>query len=244
MSRLNTVNPTAEYQHAIYREVLQEAEECPSLGEGVFDLTIQVRSWLSLIRDTSTRYRIFVTKKVGQGYHFAATLRSPCAVAIIQLFVEADSSNSSYRPPQLVNDRRNRQKLTPLHLACREGMSEVVRKLLEHGARPYLKDNRGHTSLHFAAGRLSDHLLKELLKWRESGLAMALKDETGRTPLHVAISWSSKTHVKILIDCGAPVDTIALRLAHSLIPMQSDIRQLVAEEKPFDEAIFFRRALI
>jgi len=80
---------------------------------------------------------------------------------------------------------KNRDGVTPLHLAALEGHKEIAELLIAADADVNAKDNRGGTPLHFAASQ----------GWKESaellitaGAEVNAKDKRGRTPLGIAIA--------------------------------------------------------
>ncbi|KAK7895729.1 hypothetical protein WMY93_021054 [Mugilogobius chulae] len=56
-----------------------------------------------------------------------------------------------------LNFSQGRRQRSPLHLACCLGDDAVLRLLLKHGAQVLLKDRKGDTALHTAAGRALKH---------------------------------------------------------------------------------------
>lgn len=48
------------------------------------------------------------------------------------------------------NTATRRNGMTPLMIACFNGNIQMIRLLMEWGANPYIKNNEGHDSFHFA----------------------------------------------------------------------------------------------
>ena len=161
--------------------------------------------------------------------HYAAALRGPRALKIVRILTK---QKDGLRPLYgLLNDQQNKPKLTPLHVACRQGSREVVRELLDNGSDRHLLDKLSRTAFHIAARRSSSKIMDELLK--EPSYNLEFRDNKGRTPLHIAVSRSSWRVVKKLIDHGALLDATdrqdntPLHLACSRNPIQADTCELL-----------------
>ncbi|KAF3025137.1 hypothetical protein E8E14_014692 [Neopestalotiopsis sp. 37M] len=78
--------------------------------------------------------------------------------------------------------RRSRCGLNSLQLSVKSKKLEVVIQLTDHGARVDESDDKGNTSLHYAAISGDDHIILELRK--KKGSTNAINRE-GETPLHI-----------------------------------------------------------
>jgi ankyrin repeat protein len=89
---------------------------------------------------------------------------------------------------------------TPLHLAAESADADIVKLLLDKGARVNEKDDKsGFTALHYAA-RIGNKDAAEVLIARDADINA--KDKQGHTPLYVAVKHDSKV-AELLINKGA-----------------------------------------
>jgi hypothetical protein len=62
------------------------------------------------------------------------------------------------------------RRLTPLHLACKNGHQEIIAYLIEHGASPTFRNAELHNALEIAIVNQNESVVKELLtlpNWRK-----------------------------------------------------------------------------
>jgi ankyrin repeat protein len=113
-----------------------------------------------------------------------------------------------------VEEKGGRDGSTPLHQAVILFDTEMVRTLLEHGAKPSAKSNDGDTPLHLATsfehvwdvhdGKHSDKLevVRLLIQY---GAKPSVQNNRGETPLHFAVM-HLEGHVEVVrlfLDAGA-----------------------------------------
>ncbi|XP_063873729.1 transient receptor potential cation channel subfamily A member 1 homolog isoform X1 [Scylla paramamosain] len=91
----------------------------------------------------------------------------------------------------------NENKMTPLHIAAREGFTEVCKSLLRKGARINICDKDGRTPLHWASQYGHDDTVKLLLK---RGATRRAKDDKKLTALHWAAFTGKLECCKVLLD--------------------------------------------
>ncbi len=75
---------------------------------------------------------------------------------------------------------------SPLSLAAFEGKAEVVKLLLDHGAKPDQKVTGGRTALHMAAGRGGEEAAKIIVLLLDAHADPNIKDRDDWTPLMIA----------------------------------------------------------
>jgi ankyrin repeat protein len=78
---------------------------------------------------------------------------------------------------------RNAQKVTALHAGASRGGAEIVKMLLEAGADPNAKQERGFVPLHSAAANGNAAVVELLLK---HGAAANAKADDGKAPADLA----------------------------------------------------------
>ncbi len=97
-------------------------------------------------------------------------------------------------------DTRAQDKLTPLHLASRDGYVVVALALLEHGADARAQDDDGSTPLHLASRGGHVEVALALLK---HGAGASAQDKAGSTPLHLALQRKHVVVALALLEHGA-----------------------------------------
>ena len=102
---------------------------------------------------------------------------------------------------------QNDKGQTPLYKALsfnrydpREGVVDIVWRLLEHGADPNLRDNDHSTALHEASSLGLLDVARLLLHYREN---VDKKDGKGRSPFQVAVSEGHCEMTKLLLEHSA-----------------------------------------
>nr|XP_045603994.1 transient receptor potential cation channel subfamily A member 1 homolog [Procambarus clarkii] len=117
-------------------------------------------------------------------------------VETLKLLLELDKS--------CVNDKDS-EKLTPLHVAAKNGHWKACSELVKAGANLEDKDASGLTPLHWAAKMGFSECCKKLLEHKAS---INNKNNKGNTPLHLlCASGKEKPEcAKLLIDHGADVN--------------------------------------
>jgi hypothetical protein len=75
-----------------------------------------------------------------------------------------------------------------------------VKRLLEEGTDPNIRDKDGNTPLHFAASKDCAEVARLLLR---HGADPNAQDKNGDTPLHAAAYWGRVDVVKLLLERGA-----------------------------------------
>ncbi len=78
--------------------------------------------------------------------------------------------------------------------------AERIKKLLEEGTDPNIRDGDGNTPLHFAVSKGCAEVARLLLR---HGADPNAQDKNGETPLHVAAFWGHVDVVRLLLEHGA-----------------------------------------
>ncbi|CAN0892816.1 ANK1 [Linum grandiflorum] len=93
-------------------------------------------------------------------------------------------------------DTKDEDGETPLLHAARQGHTDTVKYLLEHGANPCIPSDMGVTALHHCAGEGHIELMKYLLS---KGMKVDLDSDAG-TPLIWAAGHGQKDALKVLLE--------------------------------------------
>lgn len=114
-----------------------------------------------------------------------------------------------------------------LHLAVKSGNEELVKLLIEIGARVDLITNQGLTALHIASTGTSHKILQRLL---DAGARLEAMDMNGSTPLHYAMTMDKLFTGQFLIEKGGKysienaLGMTPLSIAAAMTCIQSDSR--------------------
>lgn len=118
-----------------------------------------------------------------------------------------------------VNRKDKASGFSPLILAVCENKVDVVKLLLDSGAKVESSDRQGRTALHYA----SDYGLVECVHALvNAGAGLNVKDEEGYTALHVAAERGNVGVVKMLVNAGARIDSVTKRLRIKAVALASD----------------------
>ena len=94
-------------------------------------------------------------------------------------------------------------KSTPLHFAANGGHAKVVAALLKAGADVNRSDSFNRTPVHWACLRDDSDVEPALMLLIRNGADLNARDYAGETPLDIAIHYSKRRLVPILLRAGA-----------------------------------------
>jgi ankyrin repeat protein len=96
------------------------------------------------------------------------------------------------------------EQIFPLLFAIKyASCKNIIRLLIEHGAKVNIQDNKGQTPLHYANRYNLPHSVEILI---QNGADVNTQDNEGQTPLHYATSYNQDHSVEILIQNRADVN--------------------------------------
>lgn len=136
---------------------------------------------------------IFFTS-VFQFYKMENFSTTPLHVAVYLDFWKLASTFLEY-----INDRDGSGS-TPLHIASQRNSTDVVKDLIQNGARIDMADNIGQYPLHRAVRQGHNTVIKELLKIGHQEAGLYKKDNANRTPFDIAYEESQAESLRILLE--------------------------------------------
>lgn len=98
---------------------------------------------------------------------------------------------------------------TALHCAAVQGSAELAAALLDHGAKPDVRNNQNQTPLQLAAAQERSHAqtqAKVMTVLLDHGANVDAADSRHETPLQVASMRANAVLVKLLLDRGAKLE--------------------------------------
>jgi 26S proteasome non-ATPase regulatory subunit 10 len=112
---------------------------------------------------------------------------------VVRLLIDAQA---------LVDEEEENSQVTPLHLAASKAHLDVVRELLQAGARAQMVDGLGQLPLHRAAAAGHPAIVRLLLG---EGSKVNAADKEGVTPLHLAMYEKHREVCVALLEAGASI---------------------------------------
>ncbi|WP_221179581.1 ankyrin repeat domain-containing protein [Candidatus Cardinium hertigii] len=100
-------------------------------------------------------------------------------------------------------DIQNKEGNTALHLATMRSMANLVKLLLDSGARIDMQNKKGNTALHLAAMHGIENLVELLLN---SGAKIDMQNKERMMPLDCAVKYKYANVVKLLLDRGNKIN--------------------------------------
>lgn len=95
----------------------------------------------------------------------------------------------------LDSNEENKEKMAPIHYACKNKNVKLMNLLIDLGADINLRDKKGYTPLHYAVVNNDERMVKHLLI---RGANKFLKDENNLTPYNLSFFLGDKNISKIL----------------------------------------------
>ncbi|KAM0723985.1 hypothetical protein Q7P37_000976 [Cladosporium fusiforme] len=188
-----------------------KAATCLDLLDGIMD---DERQWLA---------NVFLRPQ-GPDYEFEILDSSPMAIAVrhggleltklcLQEGTDVNETaehwvQNSDRPlsPGNANASQAERSVTLLMLCCEGAPLEVLGLLLDSGASPHLRDNRGNSAMHYLAAYRDDPFLQPFLSnLRAAGADVNASNLMGETALHWFAEDGSRSDVRILLDANADI---------------------------------------
>lgn len=135
--------------------------------------------------------------------------------SILQLLIKSKLEDSAVFLAKHANvNFINRSGLTALHLACQNGLSKLVKALLENGASPNMQSGIGEmkAALHYAVENKATDVIRVLVDFKDNAGIDAetpdfnLKTVDGDSPLSLALTLDARDLVPLLIQGGADVN--------------------------------------
>ncbi|CAE7828991.1 unnamed protein product [Symbiodinium sp. CCMP2456] len=117
----------------------------------------------------------------------------------VRLLLQAGADESYYRNPRRMLGI-DADHTTSLMMAAAEGHAEILRLLLDAGAKKDLKDFRGRTALHMAVFEGHTETVRLLV---DAGADKDLRDDCGRTALILAARMARTEILSLLVNAGA-----------------------------------------
>ncbi|WP_341787525.1 ankyrin repeat domain-containing protein [Rickettsia endosymbiont of Cantharis rufa] len=97
---------------------------------------------------------------------------------------------------------------SPLHIASQNSLQEVATALINNGADPNIRDNKGNTPLIYAI--LAKEPKKEIIELliTSSNINLDIKNDDAQSALHIATKYNHINIVKLLLDAGVNVNAV------------------------------------
>ncbi len=139
-------------------------------------------------------------------------------------------------------DTKTTKQETPLALAIRKKATDIVKRLVNAGAKTEIRNEEGNTALHLAA---MDDLVDILQILREAGADIHARNNAGETPLHVAARHGAARAARWALAHGANPDDldkhdrtfidVAMRAGHlKFVQSFADIETVASSESTPD----------
>jgi ankyrin repeat protein/predicted O-methyltransferase YrrM len=151
---------------------------------------------------------------------------------------EVDKLRKLLSKDEIRLEKRDKYQRTPLHSAARYGAMSAARFLLEQGADPNARDERGDAPLHLASIFSYDDMVELLIRYKAD---VDLLNAQGQAPLILASLYGNAPSIRSLLAGGAQInirDTEGSTLLHiaALYQNHENIAALLEGGPEIDEA--------
>ena len=119
---------------------------------------------------------------------------------LIKFLSATDLRASNIKPEDVNAQLDDGNYSSPLHLAAKEGLPELVRVLLSKGAEVDAKNRRKETALHLAASEGNEEVVRLLL---QNNADVDAKNDFESTPLHLASFEGKEKIARVLLEHNA-----------------------------------------
>ena len=128
--------------------------------------------------------------------------------------------------PALVNFNNNEHRMTPLHVTCVEGLTEMARYLMDAGADLEARDMNQATPLFTAVASNHLDMVKLLLK---RGADVNATEDENVSPLHLSASFGHADIAEVLLDHGADknAEDITGAKPRDLVETEGDFKKII-----------------
>jgi len=120
----------------------------------------------------------------------------------IACYVDSDDSDDAVRDLLQAGanvEYKNKDGMTPLHIACEKNHTSITRMLIKAGANVNAKDNGGKTPLHLACEKNHKYIAEILITAHANVNA---QDDDGRTPLFGACYRFNIDIIRMLLEAN------------------------------------------
>ena len=190
-------------------------------SQNIFDICVQkgdipiIKLLYEQIEKENNYYEKIVKMKYIQNYLFHIAANNNQIFPIL-FFYEKLKNFFSNNNNILNSNESNKDKMAPIHYACKNRNIKIMNLLLDLGANINIQDKKGYTPLHYAVINNDERMIKHLLI---RGSNKKIKDENNLTPYNLSSILGDNNMAKILYHknccqkqfCGEEIGPISKR---------------------------------